>query len=200
MAYTQAYLDFLTQCDPFNVKFMDETGIQMPAVGNRSYGHSPKGETCIELQRYAKSRTRHFMLVGINGICYANVIQGPSNTDSFLQFFGEASNAAAPDGEPAIRPGDIIVVDNCPIHHHDGGRALAVFLDNMGVEYVFAPVYSPDINPVEYLFNDLKIRLKMYQSRDTLRRNTEFAVYHALSTIGAAECYGYYKHVGIFRL
>ncbi|XP_070579120.1 uncharacterized protein [Ptychodera flava] len=201
MVYTQAYTDFLSQCNPYTVKFMDESGIQLPSVGSQNYGHSPVGERCVELQRYAKSPNMTLnVLMGANGICYANIIAGASNTTQFLQFFTEAVDANTDNGEPAIRPGDVIVVDNCPIYHHEGGRALRQSLDNLGVEYVFTPTYSPDINPVEYLFNDLKKRLKCPEYRDMLHRNMQYAIFHALSGITAADCHGYFSTVGFLQV
>ena len=42
----------------------------------------------------------------------------------------------------ALKPGDFVVIDNCPIHL---GRAeiLSLFLDRLGIEYIFTPFMHP---------------------------------------------------------
>ena len=53
-------------------------------------------------------------------------------------------------------PGDIVVVDNAPAHRNNGGNALSAFLDMFDIEYIFTPTYSPDMNPVEKAFAQLR--------------------------------------------
>ena len=56
--------------------------------------------------------------------------------------------------------GDIIVMDNCAPHHNAGGFVLGQALDTLGIEVVYLPKYSPEMNPVELVFQKLKIILK----------------------------------------
>lgn len=93
------------------------------------------------------------MLAGLEGVKYANIIDGASDTVTFLQFFGEALQASdIVTGRPALEVGDIIIMDICPIHLYDGGDALDAVLQGLGMELVYTPTYSPDLNPVEFLF------------------------------------------------
>ena len=43
-------------------------------------------------------------------------------------------------------------MDNCPFHHNEGGEVLRDFLDDLNIELVYMPCYSPDFNPAEYVF------------------------------------------------
>ena len=43
MAYTQLYINYLYQKDPFDVKFFDECGLELPSKWKRNYGHAPRG-------------------------------------------------------------------------------------------------------------------------------------------------------------
>ena len=57
---------------------------------------------------------------------------------------------------PAIEVGDIIVMDNLRVHHYDGGHILEEYFDDIGVELIFTPTYSLDLNPVEQCNNALQ--------------------------------------------
>ena len=70
-----------------NTKFFDEAGIKILDC-SRNYGHSPVGERCVKVCR--KIPSLHFTLsamCSLNGIEYAKVINGTSNTMELLQFF-----------------------------------------------------------------------------------------------------------------
>lgn len=76
---------------------------------------------------------------------YANTLNGASNTLEFLNFFDKAAQFTQPDDNPILQYGDIIVSGNVPLHHFDGGQALAKWLDSFGVTLVYLPVYTGKI-------------------------------------------------------
>ena len=72
-----------------------------------------------------------------------------------MRFFSEASQTVDPNTlRPGFEVGDILVVDNCTAHHGD-----------VGMELLYLPAYSPDLNPDEEVFSKLKYLLK-YQHQD----------------------------------
>ena len=56
---------------------------------------------------------------------------------------------------PEFGPGDTVVVDNAPIHRNEGQRLLTNWLQDLGIELVFLPTYSPELNPTEQCFNKM---------------------------------------------
>ena len=74
------------------------------------------------------------MLIGLEGVLYANTEDGATDTLAFLNFFDEASQNSMPNGQPILQYGDHVILDNCATHHFEGGYALAESLDNIGVE------------------------------------------------------------------
>ena len=96
---------------------------------------------------------------------------------------------------PVLEVDDIIVVDNLAAHHGEAERALRDFFNDIGIELLFLPVYSPDLNPVEEVFSKLKHFLK-YRYQDSVFENLEYAVLRAVGDITAADLYGYYRHAG----
>ena len=74
------------------------------------------------------------------------------------------------------------MVDNFAAHHGDAEVALRSFLNDVGMELLFLPAYSPDLNPDEEVFSKLKYLLK-YQYQDIVFEKLEYAVCTRISFI-----------------
>lgn len=168
--------------------------MKTPDVGTRRYGHAPVGKRCVEVVKKMESANITLnLLVSLNGVEYHNIIDGATNTATFLNFFFEASEATSPlTGRPAIEVGDTIVLDNLAVHHYDGGAILEDYLEQMGVELVYTPVYSPDLNPVEMCFGKIKSKLNG-ELINNVHNNIKIATMDAVETISATDMIGYYK-------
>ena len=94
MVYTQMFINYLHSKDPFTLKFFDEAGLKLPRDNTQCYGHAPKGQRCVEVRRYHETPNITInVLAGLQGVKYANIVDGASTTIHFLQFWGEAANA-----------------------------------------------------------------------------------------------------------
>ena len=158
MLYTQLFVNYLSSKDLKKIKFFDESGVKTPDIGTRHYGHAPLGEQCVEVVWKMESPNITLnLLVSLEGPMHFNLVEGSTNTVQFLNFFSEASEATNMLSErPAIEVGDIIVMDNLRVHHYDGGHILEEYFDDIGVELIFTPTYSLDLNPVEQCNNALQ--------------------------------------------
>ena len=182
MIYTQLFINYLHRKDPFTLLFFDEAGFKMPTAFKRTHGHALKGKRCVEISRYHQDPNITLnLLIGLDGVKYANIIDGPSNTIEFLNFFEEAANA-----------GDSVVVENCPIHHNDGKRALESFLNDMAMDLIFTPTYSPDLNPVEFVFSKVRTVMR-HNLRQIVESNLKLGVYEALESIQTCDLRGFYR-------
>ena len=191
--YCQDFLDYMSQVDPYRLKFFDECGVELQDC-NKRYGHSVVNTPCVEVGKYPHSRNITLnLLVGLEGILYANTIDGSANTFDFLNFFDEASENFQTNGNPVLTNGDIIVMDNCATHHNAGGFVLGRWLDTMGIDVVYLPTYSPELNPVELVFNQLKIVLKREEMQPVVRVNLHAAIYNALEEITENDLLGFYR-------
>jgi transposase len=83
-------------------------------------------------------------------------------------------------------------MDNLAVHHYDGGYILEEYLEEMGVELIFTPTYSPDLNPVEMCFAKVKAKLNGELS-DAVHENLKLAVMDAIETITSSDMAGYYR-------
>ncbi|MEW8548324.1 MAG: transposase [Candidatus Thiodiazotropha sp.] len=201
MRYTQAFIDTLSRLDVNKIKFFDESGFSYPEVCNPTRGHSLKGERAIEIKTYTKRPNVTLnLLISVNGVSYANVLQGASNTDTYMQFVTEAVNATTNTGEYCLKPGDYLIVDNCPIHRNRAEQVLAPFLARLGIEYIFTPTYSPNMNPAEYCFQHIKTLFKTKDFAQLAQNNLEYAIMRCVNEITPMACRGYFQHVGYLRV
>ena len=124
------------------------------------------------------------MIIGMDGVKYANTLHGASDTDTFLQFFAEAADADSDSG-PALAAGDIVVVDNAPIHHHRARQVVSLFLRNIGIQLVYTPMYSLEFNPAEFSFGYTKTLLRGSNFINFVHSNLEVAIYRAITAADA---------------
>ena len=111
---TQLLLDYLSNKDSSSVKFFDITGFQLPDSGHRVFGYSLVGEQSVDLRRYfsTTNSTLNFQ-AGVDGLKYANIVQGASNSIEFWRFFSEASQTVDPNTlRSVLEVEEILVVDN----------------------------------------------------------------------------------------
>ena len=112
-----------------------------------------------------------------------NTEDGASDTIEFLRFFGEAGSAANIEtARLALEVGGIVVVDNCATHHFASGEALQEWLNERNIEHVSTPIYSPDFNPADFVFNKMRSVVR-YHLWDLTNENIELAAYEAVDHI-----------------
>ena len=198
LRYTENFLQVIANSDPVRLRFFDESGFNSRDCTCR-YGHSERGTRCVEVERYTKTSNLTLnMLIGMDGVKYANTLHGASDTDTFLQFFAEAAEADSDSG-PALAAGDIVVVDNAPIHHHRARHVLSLFLQNIGIQLVYTPRYSPEFNPAEFSFGYIKTLLRGSNFKNLVHSNLEVAIYRAIQTITAADARSFFRRTGLFN-
>ena len=116
--YCQDFLSYISSADPYKLKFFDEAGFALPGVGKANYGHSLANHPCVEIGRHlCVPNVTLNMLIGLEGILYANTEDGATDTLAFLNFFGEAIQNYMPNGQPILQYGDHVILDNCATHH-----------------------------------------------------------------------------------
>ena len=134
------------------------------------------------------------LLIGLDGTKFSTVLTGPSDTFSYINFWHEAMNAYSDNGQPVLKPGDIIVVDNCPFHHSQAKQILINYFEDFNITYMFLPRYSPDMNPVESCFMKMKILLKQTYYQNLLANNfVSLAIHDTISEISLGDIRGFYK-------
>ena len=92
-----------------------------------------------------------------------------------------------------VNPRSILIMDNASIHHVQQVQDL---VDNAGCLLWFLPAYSPDMNPIEEVFSQVKRSLQsnaaVYQSCE----NARLIIYSAFMEVTVANCVAYINHAG----
>jgi transposase len=63
---------------------------------------------------------------------------------------------------PALKPNDIVVMDNLPAHKVGGIRQA---IEAQGAKLLYLPPYSTDLNPIEMVFAKFKAALRKAAAR-----------------------------------
>ena len=92
---------------------------------------------------------------------------------------------------PTLLPGQIVVLDNLPVHKSARARQL---IEGAGCRVLFLPAYSPDFNPIELAFAKLKQTLRSVAARTFA--GIVAAVPPALDAITALDARGFFAHCG----
>jgi transposase len=92
---------------------------------------------------------------------------------------------------PALKPGQIVVMDN--LSSHKGSR-VRVLIEAQGCELLYLPPYSPDFNPIEEAFSKVKGILRKAQAR-SLEALVE-AMGAALAAISSRDTESFFEHRG----
>jgi len=61
-----------------------------------------------------------------------------------------------------LKEGDFFIVDNASVHHGSAFSVLCDLLATVGVNLIFLPKYSPELNPCEKVFALIKGHLCCY--------------------------------------
>lgn len=103
---------------------------------------------------------------------------------------------------PFPGPRSVIVMDNASVHH-DRQEYICEVARRKGVFVRFLPPYSPDFNPIEESFSDLKAYIRRHYRRERPKHRTyqdflEWAV-RAISTGAEAgrKARAHFQHAGI---
>jgi transposase len=136
--------------------FVDESASN-EKTGERRYGWSLIGVRA-RAKRWLKRSKRWSVLpvYTIDGYLKPITFQGSITAEIFedwLEFIilPECNN------EPGIR--DIIIMDNCSIHHNPRVEAMCA---KKGVSVEYLPLYCPMFNPIEESFRDLKSAIRRH--------------------------------------
>ena len=163
--------------------FLDETGLRLDYT--RRYARAPGGQRAggaVPLRR-GKSLTLIGAL-GVRGLKAVQLLEGALTQYHFAHYIRHIL-------APQLRCGDVLVLDNLPVHKLAGLREE---LARRGVEVLFLPPYSPDFTPVEQAWSKLKTKLRQAQART--RQALELALQTAIDWISSTDAKAWFNHCG----
>ena len=123
----------------------DETAVKPECHFRRSY--SPKGKTPVVRQPAKRFHSSLISAINNQGKMQWMALDEALNADLFLKFLRQLIKYR--------KRKIILIVDNLRVHHAYKVKEWLV-KKKQRIELVYLPAYSPDLNPDEYLNNDLK--------------------------------------------
>lgn len=93
--------------------------------------------------------------MSLRGMIATMTIEEPTDADIFLAYVEQVLC-------PALKPGDVVVMDNLSSHKVAGVRQ---WIESVGAELLYLPPYSPDLNPIEKAWAKLKQLLRSAKAR-----------------------------------
>ena len=97
------------------------------------------------------------MAIGIDGIIDYKVLDDCLRKDTFVSFFKDLVSKL-----PSHK--NIIVMDNISFHHSKDVKNVA---DSLNKQIIYSPPYSPQFNPIEFLFSVIKKKYKEFVRNDS---------------------------------
>lgn len=169
--------------DPDRLVFLDETWVKSNMTPG--YGWRPTHRRVVEAVPHGHWKTITFVAaLRADGLFAPLVVDGAVNGDLFRAYVEQHL-------APALRVGDILVMDNLPSHKVAG---VAAAVERAGATLVYLPPYSPDLNPIEQVFAKAKGEIRRRKPRTVA--DTETLCGDALDWFPPTECRNYIRHAG----
>ena len=122
----------------------------------RLYGRAPKGERIVEyIPDVRYKRISVLSTIRVNGETNPFAFSGTLNGNLFMQYIWEWV-------VPTLKPFDILIMDRLSSHMMP---IISDMVESVGANVIYLPPYSPDFNPIETIFAQIKDDLKSQKPR-----------------------------------
>jgi len=149
----------------------------------RLYGRSVRGQRIPEATPGGHWKIMTILgAISLRGIIATMTIEAATDAEIFLAYVEQVLC-------PALKPGDVVVMDNLSSHKVDRVRRQ---IEAVGAEVLYLPPYSPDLNPIEKAWAKLKqlLRAAKARTKDALDQ----AITEALQFISAENTQAWFAH------
>lgn len=142
-------MEQIKDIDPDNLVYVDESGIESGIVKDRGWGK--KGEV-LKAKKSGKYYLRTNIVAGYSGNkdMAPVIFHGPCNTILFEAWVKQALIKE-------LKPGQVVILDNATFHKSKKTKEL---IESVGCKVIFLPPYSPDLNPIEKFWANMKRWIK----------------------------------------
>jgi len=159
--------------------FVDESGANTKMT--RLRGRALGGTRLRARVPHGRYETRTLISgIRLEGACAPWLFQGPMDGEMFLAWMRQGL-------APALRPGDVVILDNLATHKIQGVREV---IEAVGARLVYLPPYSPDFNPIEPMWSKIKQILRSQAPRTD--EQLLLAAKTAFNSISIADCKGFF--------
>ncbi|GFG19955.1 hypothetical protein IFM5058_10397 [Aspergillus udagawae] len=188
------YLNNLSDFQSYHLVFVDESGCDK-RIGSRRTGWSPLGVTPTQISRFHRDQ-RYQILPAYtqDGILLFEVFQGSTDAAVFESFIKRLLEHCGRWPQPK----SVLIMDNASFHR---SKHIEQMCRDAGVKLVYLPPYSPDLNPIEEFFAELKAYIKRNWTsyQEVPEQGFRNFLENCVETVGAKEqsARGHFRNSGI---
>jgi transposase len=165
---------------PEGLIFLDESGVTTSMT--RLYARSLGGHRIHESTPGGHWKIMTILgAMSLRGMIATMTIEAATDAEIFLAYVEHVLC-------PALKPGDVVVMDNLSSHKVSGVRKL---IEAAGAEVLYLPPYSPDLNPIEKAWAKLKQLLRSVKART--KEALDQAIEEALKLISADNAQAWFR-------
>ncbi len=169
--------------DPRCLVFVDEMGTHTSLAP--LYAYAPIGERAFcEIPRNRGKNTTLLTSLHQEGMGPSMAVEGATTTRVFETYVERLL-------APALRPGQVVVMDNLGAHRP---RRIKELVEERDCELVYLPPYSPDLNPIEEALSKIKHLLRKIGART--KETLIEAMGQALAAVSVQDVRGFFVHCG----
>jgi transposase len=176
----EAFVEHIRTITPERLIYLDESGVTTSMTrlrarcmgGKRIHEATPGGHWKILTVLSAMRRS---------GMVATMTIEEATDADIFLAYVEQVLC-------PAVKSGDVVVMDNLSAHKVNGVREL---IEKAGAELLYLPPYSPDLNPIEKAWAKLKQLLRSAKART--KEALDLAISQALKLITQEDAVAWFR-------
>jgi len=159
------YWHKIKHIQPENLVFLDETGILLGLT--RTHARACSGTRVIELKPfYRAAKVTAIGAISINKVLTLMTMNDSMDGRAFAVFIEKFLC-------PQLWPGAVVVMDNLPAHKI---ASIEPMINAVGASVICLSPYSPDFNPIELWWSQLKSFLRMFAPTTTSRIDKIIAV------------------------
>lgn len=191
----EARVEFMAEIcayDPSMFVWLDETGCDK-RNGVREYGYALRGMTPRDytFKSWGK-RYNSIASMSVDGLEDVYITEGNVNGESFLEY---VRRSLLPTLMPfdGLNPKSVVIMDNASIHHVD---EVVSTIESIGAIVKFLPPYSPDLNPVEEVFSEVKQWIKSNDIVFQSSQNPRVLLATGFNLVSQENCLSYIKDSG----
>ena len=148
------FLETIHSIPPERLIYLDESGVTTQMT--RLYARNRNGARIHEAVPEGNWKILTILgAISMRGMIATMTIEEATDADIFLAYLDHCLC-------PALRPGDVVVMDNLSSHKVRGVRQR---IEAAGAQLLYLPPYSPDLNPIEKAWAKLKTLLRSTKAR-----------------------------------
>jgi transposase len=151
----------------------------------RTRGRSKRGERCRASVPHGHWKTTTLVAaLSTSGIVAPMILDGAMDGEMFVAY---TTHILLKE----LKKGDIVIMDNLPAHKVAAVRRI---IEGAGATLMYLPPYSPDFNPIEKAFSQIKAHLKKKATRT--KDKLDQAIANAIEIVNPQNATNYFAACG----